>query len=201
MVRPRKWEEGAVLDAAAAEFRVHGFAATSTRQLCDATGVQRGSLYKAFTSKDELFARALERYVETTGSKQEAVLTESDRNGAARLNGLLRLIIGEEEAAAREGHAAGCMVVGARMTPDLGEHDPRVKSLLDRALDQQMGLVAQAVRVGQLDGSINQQIPPRDAALSVVSLISGLRVLAQTGATPDELRRVASLTLGALAAP
>lgn len=201
MARPRKWEEGAVLDAAAAEFRVHGFADTSTQQLCHATGVQRGSLYKAFASKDDLFVRALERYVETTGSKQEAVLTNTDRSGAARLDELLGLIIGEEEDAAREGHAAGCMVVGARMTPDLGERDPLVKKLLDRSLNQQMGLVAQAIQAGQIDGSINPQVPARDAALSVVGLIAGLRVLAQTGSTPEELRRVATLTLGALSAP
>lgn len=201
MARPRKWEEGAVLDAAAAEFRVHGFAATSTQQLCHATRVQRGSLYKAFASKDDLFVRALERYIETTGSRQEAVLTNTDQSGAARLDELLGLIIGEEEDAAREGHAAGCMVVGARMTPDLAERDPRVKKLLDRSLNQQMSLVTQAIQAGQIDGSINPQVPARDAALSVVSLISGLRVLAQTGSTPEELRRVATLTLGALSAP
>ncbi|MGP5055235.1 TetR/AcrR family transcriptional regulator [Brachybacterium paraconglomeratum] len=198
MVRPRSFDETAVLDAAAAEFRVHGYADTSTEQLCEAAGMRRSSLYNAFTSKDELFVQALRRYVATTGERQEAVLTDERLNGAARLNGLLLdLIIGEEREAAREGHAAGCMIVATRMSPDVAEQDARVKSLLDHALRQQMSLVTQAVRVGQLDGSINPDLPTEDAARAIVALISGLRVLAQAGASPDELRRTAEVTLRA----
>ncbi|MFE1101539.1 TetR/AcrR family transcriptional regulator [Nocardiopsis alba] len=200
MGRPRTFDETTVLDAAAGEFRVHGFADTSTERLCEAAGVRRSSLYNAFTSKDELFVRALERYVEVTGEKQAAVLTDETMSGAERLRGLLDLIIAEECEAAEHGHAAGCMAVNTRMSPDLGERDPRVKALLDRALDRQISLLEQAIRVGRLDGGLRAGIPVREAALSVVTLVSGLRVLAQAGSPPVELRRVADLTLGALIA-
>ncbi|MDO4259015.1 MAG: TetR/AcrR family transcriptional regulator [Actinomycetaceae bacterium] len=187
-----------MLDAAAAQFRVHGFADTSTAQLCKAAGVRRSSLYNTFTSKDELFVRALERYVETTGAAQAEVLEDADLDGMARLRGVLDLILGEEVAAARNGHAAGCMVVASRMTPDLEERDGRVKRILDRSLDRQVSLLAHAVEVGQRDGSVRLGISARDAALLVVSIISGIRVLAQAGSQPDELRRVAALALDAL---
>lgn len=198
MARPRAFDETAVLDAAAAQFRVHGFADTSTAQLCKAAGVRRSSLYNTFTSKDELFVRALERYVETTGAAQAEVLEDADLDGMARLRGVLDLILGEEVAAARNGHAAGCMVVASRMTPDLEERDGRVKRILDRSLDRQVSLLAHAVEVGQRDGSVRLGISARDAALLVVSIISGIRVLAQAGSQPDELRRVAALALDAL---
>lgn len=198
MARPRAFDETAVLDAAAAQFRVHGFADTSTAQLCKAAGVRRSSLYNTFTSKDELFVRALERYVETTGAAQAEVLEDADLDGMARLRGVLDLILGEEVAAARNGHAAGCMVVASRMTPDLEERDGWVKRILDRSLDRQVSLLAHAVEVGQRDGSVRLGISARDAALLVVSIISGIRVLAQAGSQPDELRRVAALALDAL---
>lgn len=61
MARPREFDETMVLDAAAAVFRRHGYAATSIEQLVAATGVHRGSLYATFGSKRGLFLRALDR--------------------------------------------------------------------------------------------------------------------------------------------
>ncbi|WP_231745381.1 TetR/AcrR family transcriptional regulator [Arthrobacter sp. EpRS71] len=189
-----------MLDAAAAEFRVHGYADTSTEQLCEAAGLRRSSLYNAFTSKDELFVQALRRYISTAGGYQEAVLTDGLLSGAARVRGLLDLVIGEEQEASRDGHAAGCMIVATRMSPDLGKRDVRINNLLDQALRQQMSIVGQAVRVGQADGSLKPDLPVEDAVRAIVALISGLRVLAQAGASPDELRRTAEVTLRALTA-
>lgn len=198
MVRPRTFDETAVLDVAAAEFRVHGYADTSTEQLCEAAGLKRSSLYNTFTSKDELFARALERYVETTGDAQAKVLEDSGLDGMARLRGVLDLILEEEVVAARDGHAAGCMVVGAHMTPDLEERDERVRRILDRGLDRQVSALSNVVGIGQRDGSVRLGVSAHDAALLVVSIISGIRVLAQAGSQPEELCRVAMLGLSAL---
>lgn len=198
MARPRAFDEPSVLDAAAAEFRVHGFADTSTEQLCVAAGVRRSSLYNTFESKDGLYVRALERYIETTGRAHESVLLDSERDGASRLESLMDLVLDEERKAASNGHAAGCMVVGARMTPDLGAKSEKVKALLDRALEQQLALIGQVVRIGQLDGSIRSGLSVSDAAGTVVALISGMRVLAQAGSAPEKLSRVVMLGLGCL---
>lgn len=200
MARPRAFDETAVLDAAAAEFRVHGFADTSTEQLCEAAGVRRSSLYNTFESKDLLFVRALEWYIETTGVAQEAALSDEELDGTGRLQALAELVLDEERAAATQGHAAGCMVVGARMTPDLSARSERVKTLLDRALDRQLAMIEQAVRAGQLDGSLKSGLSATDAARAVVALISGVRVLAQAGSTPEELRKVVMLGLDGLRA-
>lgn len=200
MARPRTFDEAAVLDAAASEFRVYGYDDTSTEQLCEAAGVRRSSLYNAFESKNHLYERALERYIETTGSAHESVLTDTRLSGADRLDALLELIIDEERAATTEDHAAGCMVVGARMTPGLGARSVRVQTLLDQALERQLTLLSDVVRLGRLDGSVKADLVATDAARAVVTLISGLRVLSQAGATPDELRRVAMLMLDGLRA-
>lgn len=198
MARTRSFDETAALDAAAAQFRVYGYADTSTEQLCEAAGVRRSSLYNAFQSKDELFVRALERYVETTGAAQALVLEDVELDGMSRLRGVLDLILAEEDEAAADGHAAGCMVVGSRMTPDVQGRDERVGRLLDKSLDRQLSLLAHAVGVGQRDGTVRNDISPREAALLVVSAISGVRVLAQAGIRADELRRVAMATLDGL---
>ncbi|QVQ52100.1 TetR/AcrR family transcriptional regulator [Spiractinospora alimapuensis] len=197
MARPRTFDEDAVLDAAADEFRVHGFADTSTERLCVATGVRRSSLYNAFVSKEELFVRALERYTRTTRQRQAEAL-EVDGSGGDRVRALVELVLNEERIAARDGHAAGCMVVHTLMSPEVRERDPRVARILDDDVERRLGAIADALRIGQSDGSVRADVDPREGALLLTTLIAGLRVTAQAGTDPEVLQRVAESGLGAL---
>jgi AcrR family transcriptional regulator len=190
MARPRTFDETAVLEAAAAQFRVHGYADTSTGQLCEAADVRRSSLYNTFTSKDELFVRALEHYAATMRAYQAEVLTDPALDGAERLRKLVDAIVDEERAAREEGHAAGCMGVHTLMNPDLRARDQRIARILDRDLRERLGLLADTIRGGRLDGSIPDGPDADEGALLVNTLIAGLRVTAQTGVSPDLLRRI-----------
>lgn len=198
MARPRTFDETAVLDAAAAQFRVHGFADTSTEQLCEAADVRRSSLYNAFTSKDELFVRALEHYATTMRAHQEAILTDDSLAGAQRIRRLVDAIIDEERVARSEGHAAGCMGVHTLMNPDLRARDERIARILDRDLELRLGMLEDAIRVGHADGTIAGGPDVRESALLVNTLISGIRVTAQTGVPPETLRRIVLGGLGSL---
>jgi len=192
------FDEKSVLDAAVSEFRVHGFTDTSTEQLCEAAGVRRSTLYNTFTSKDELFVQALQHYLETTSAAQREVLDDESLNGIERLHAYFDLMIGEEVCAAEDGHAAGCMAIGTRMTPDVARRDDRIKRLLDKGLSNQLSALSLAVRQGQADGSISKNVDPENAARLVASLVAGLRVMAQAGRSPEELRSMTSLGLTAL---
>ncbi|MEU8539825.1 TetR/AcrR family transcriptional regulator [Streptomyces sp. NPDC048717] len=191
MARPRTFDETAVLDAAAAQFRVHGYADTSTEQLCEAAGVRRSSLYNAFTSKDELFVRALEHYASTMRARQAAILSDASFSGAERLRKLIDAIVDEERVARDEGHAAGCMGVHALMNPDLRARDERIAQILERDLRERLGLLEDVIRVGRADGSIPGGPDVAEGALLVNTLVSGLRVTAQAGVPPEVLSRVA----------
>lgn len=74
--RPRQFEDEAVIDAAVAVFSEHGFAGTSAQDLCDGTGLGRGSLYNAFGSKQAIYEQALLRSHEQTMSAQLAILNQ-----------------------------------------------------------------------------------------------------------------------------
>jgi TetR/AcrR family transcriptional repressor of nem operon len=198
MGRPRAFDENAVLNAAAGEFRVHGFEGTSTEQLCEAAGVRRSSLYNAFESKDELFVRALGHYIDAVRERQVEILENTELPGAERLRALVDIVINEELEASQRGHAAGCMVVHSFMSPDLRERDERIQAMLDRDLRQRTDLLAVAIRAGQVDGSLSGSISAADGAMLVNTVISGLRVTAQSGAEPETLRRIALAGLHAL---
>ena len=71
MARPRDFDVDRALDVAVRLFWKQGYAATSVRQLCDAMGLQPGSFYAAFESKDACFRRALERYLASQALPRE----------------------------------------------------------------------------------------------------------------------------------
>jgi len=59
MARPREFDEATVLAQARTLFASLGYNGTSIDDLVKATGLLRGSLYKAFGSKQNLFERVL----------------------------------------------------------------------------------------------------------------------------------------------
>ena len=63
MGRPREFEIEDALDAAAKAFWSQGYEATSLEDLMKATGLHKGSLYKAFGCKHDLFKSSLEYYL------------------------------------------------------------------------------------------------------------------------------------------
>ena len=66
MARPREFDETAALAAAMECFWRRGYEATSVRDLTTSMGLSAPSLYNAFGGKQELFSRALERYLDYT---------------------------------------------------------------------------------------------------------------------------------------
>ena len=61
MGRPRNFNEDDVIDCAASVFGRLGYTACSIDDLVEATGLQRGSLYKVFGSKRGLFEKVLQK--------------------------------------------------------------------------------------------------------------------------------------------
>jgi TetR/AcrR family transcriptional regulator, transcriptional repressor for nem operon len=63
MARPRQFLEEEVVELAARHFAKIGYNATSIDDLVAVTGLQRGSLYKAFGSKLNLFTLCFDKYI------------------------------------------------------------------------------------------------------------------------------------------
>ncbi len=103
-------KHAAILDAAADEFRISGFAATSMDRIAERANVSKRTVYNHFVSKEILFAAilemlwtrsheahdaaynpaiALEQQLETLGLREMEILTD------AKMLGLSRVLIAE----------------------------------------------------------------------------------------------------------
>ena len=198
MGRPRKFDEDRVIDTACRVFWTKGYEATSTEDLCIATGLTRSSLYNTFTSKEHLFQRALAYYATTMTARQAAVLDVSGVSGLARLRALLEVIVADEAANRKKGVGPGCFTVNT--VTAMGESDPRVAQIIRADLDRRLASLRMVVMDGQSDGSVAAGRDPGEAAWYFNALVSGIRVSAQAGADAATLEAIASAGLDALAA-
>ncbi len=64
MGRKKKYNEAKALESAMYLFWRNGYEAVKTRDLADAMGINSYSLYASFQSKEELFVRSLDRYLQ-----------------------------------------------------------------------------------------------------------------------------------------
>ena len=102
MGRPREFDEEQVIAQAGALFAAQGYNGTSIDDLVTSTGLLRGSLYKAFGSKRNLFALVLDATArEFTGSPEKLdLLTVALKEAAPTDSGIrerCREIVAENE--------------------------------------------------------------------------------------------------------
>lgn len=97
-----------ILDAAAALFAEHGFAATSTRMIADRVGIRQASLYYHFAGKDELLIELLTKSVvpslEAAGAIEALV-----EGGASPAAALYRLATVDVDTLATTPHNIGTL--------------------------------------------------------------------------------------------
>jgi TetR/AcrR family transcriptional repressor of nem operon len=74
MARPREFDPDTVLESATRVFWAKGFESTSLDDLCNATGLNRSSLYAAFGAKRDLYLSALARYEDGAAARIAAAL-------------------------------------------------------------------------------------------------------------------------------
>lgn len=178
------------MDAAMRAFWSAGYEGTSTQDLCDATGLGRSSIYNTFTSKHELFERALRRYMTTKNASIFEVL-DGDLPARTKIRTLLRQTI---DAPADD--PIGCLVVNT--TVELASRDPDVATTLRVDQERRLDALTSAIRAGQRSGEIDASKDARTLAHFVITTISGMRVAARGGADKNTLEAIATTALSVL---
>jgi AcrR family transcriptional regulator len=172
-------------------FWTHGFEGAGIASLTAAMGIGRQSVYGAFGSKKTLYLEALQAY----SAGNVAALVNVLRKAKSPLQGLRIVLLTPIELSAPE-RAKGCFGINAIC--EFGQSDPEVTAALSvpgRIL--QIALV-DLVREAQAKGEISRGIDAVIAAGLVQTLLSGVKVAARGGASPDSIRGIVDLALATL---
>ncbi|CAL9388648.1 HTH-type transcriptional repressor ComR [Streptomyces sp. enrichment culture] len=196
MARPRMFDEERALDAAMHTFWEKGYEATSTQDLCEATGLGRSSIYNTFKSKHDLFERALAHYIDTMTTAQLAVLEDTRRRAADRIRGLFAMVIDGEAERRVGGRGLGCLTVNT--TVELAARDSRAAELLERDTARRLAALRAVIEEGRRDGSITSRREAGALARFVNAAIGGMRISSQGGADRTALESIAEVALDAL---
>jgi TetR/AcrR family transcriptional regulator, transcriptional repressor for nem operon len=190
MARPRLFDEDRAVDAAMRSFWAHGYEATSTEDLCAATGMGRGSVYNAFGGKRELFERALARYMDGKDTALEELM-----GGGLPIREKVRAVLWQA-VDPPAGDPAGCLVVNTMV--ELAPRDPGVADALSRDYQRRWRALRDALAASRRAGEITKATHPDDLAHVVIAAITALRVMAGAGASRAALETVAAAALDAL---
>ncbi|MEU9121349.1 TetR/AcrR family transcriptional regulator [Streptomyces sp. NPDC048506] len=192
MARPRKFDEGRAVDAAMEAFWVAGYEATSTQDLCDATGLGRSSIYNTFKSKHDLFERALARYMERRNGEL-AELLEGALPARQKIRALFQRVVDEEFGGGADGR--GCLVVNTCV--EVSAHDPSVAASLERDYGVRLEAIRAVIESGQRAGDVTPDKDSHTLAHLVIATVCGLRVSARAGVDRAALEGVADAALSA----
>ena len=190
MARPRSFDTERALRNVRDAFWSHGIAATSITDLCAASGLTTGSLYKAFTDKPTLVRRVLDDYLVAGAAWTEARLASEP----APLDGIAAWLRSVAELAASEAPTRGCFAV--QCAAELAEREPDVRARIAQHDERLRTAIAERLRAagerGEFDGD------PGVHARVLLTLVNGLQLEARKGVTSAEAHAVVDAALAML---
>jgi AcrR family transcriptional regulator len=193
-LRPREFDQDDVLRIAFDQFWRKGVRGTSLSDIARDAGIQRGSLYNAFGSKEALFLCAYGRYADDyLSALQKALSTGTLRE---RLTALFAVTIRNLRSGSPPRGCPttrGLMELGAVEAKGLDDDARRAFADL---LTRITALVEEALSRGAARGEFNGD--PKLAALHIVTVTRGLAVLERAFGDEAQLRRIAAHTVNLL---
>ncbi|WP_398482429.1 TetR/AcrR family transcriptional regulator [Tardiphaga sp.] len=187
MGRPREFDVDAALDLALHVFWRKGYEGASMADLTEAMGITKPSLYAAFGNKEELFRKALDRYVDGPGGYFRTGL---DKPTARET---VEHILYESVEAVTDPKNPGCLAVqGALCCGDAAETIKQ--ELMARRSKGEEDLRVRFTRA-IAEGDLPTESDAGDLARYVSAILQGMAVQAAGGAPRAQLRKLADMAM------
>jgi AcrR family transcriptional regulator len=188
MGRPREFDLDVALEHALHLFWRKGYEGTSITDLTEAIGITKPSLYAAFGNKEELFRKAFDRYVDGPAGYVQVALAKPTVREVVE-----HLLYQAADAVTNPDNPPGCLAIqGALCCGDTAE-TIRQELMARRAKGEEN--LRRRLQQAVDDGDLPKDSNPDDLARYICAILQGMAVQAIGGASRDDLRRVAELTL------
>ena len=189
MARPKAFNEEEVLDKAVAVFWAKGYEATSMQDLVDAMGIQRGSLYAAFGSKQQLFLQSLDRYGKVV-IKQFLDILESKPSAIESIELFFAQLV---EHLLTAGPLRSCLVTNSAI--ERGLRDEETKQQVLNLLNELEQGFYQALQRAREKGEISTDLDINKLANFLTSSMQGLLVMGKVCSERSVLEGINQMTL------
>lgn len=190
--RPRAYDPAVALRQAMQTFWLKGYAGTSVDDLCEATGLNKPSLYAGLGDKHGVYLRALDAYVAQVGAGLLVALGDERLSLAQALSRVMT-----QAADLYEG-GRGCFLVST--TPAVAWDDAEVRERVGKALAAQDAALAARFKQAQRAGELSPDRDPVVLGGMVSALLHSLSLRARAGASRSDLLDWAQASVNALLA-
>lgn len=166
MARLREFDTEEVLEAVINAFWERGYEATSMADLMAVTGLQKGSIYKAFGDKRSLFLKALQTYLDRVFSLTRQALGHP--KPAQAIAAWIQIL--SDTALAPEARN-GCFAVNSLI--ELAPHDADVAKMLERQFSRVGDLLESAIAQGQQEGVFRTDLSAQQLRHMLLTIAQG----------------------------
>jgi AcrR family transcriptional regulator len=187
MGRPREFDIDRAVDTAMSLFWRQGYQKTSLTDLTQALKITPPSFYFAFGSKEKLFQRALDRYMETQFAYFDQALCQPTSRGVATA-----FLKGFTEAYTNPEHP-GCLCINSS-SPCSTSTDP-IRKEIAKWQSLIHGKISKRLQLAKAQKDLPVDANPDDLTDYLLIVTSGMALAAQSGASRKDLLRVANTAL------
>jgi AcrR family transcriptional regulator len=188
MGRPREFDPDQALDRALRVFWRSGYEGASIADLTEAMGITKPSLYAAFGNKEELFRKALDRYVDGPGGYVQVALAKPTAREVVQ-----HLLYQAADAVTDPDNPPGCLAVQGALC--CGEAAETIKQeLMARRANGEQDLRKRFERA-IAEGDLPKGSDAADLARYISAVVQGIAVQAAGGVHREQLRKIAGMTL------
>jgi len=185
--RPRSFDRAEALDAATRLFWTRGYDAVSIADLTTELGISAPSLYAAFGDKRALFFESVDHFGMSYGVAFDPALPARD--------GIERLVRDAANTYADPANPPGCLVISGATNASPESAD--VAAELARRRTAALGVMARRLRRAVRDGELPVGTDAAGLAAFYAATVQGMSQRARDGASPRELRAIATVAMRA----
>jgi AcrR family transcriptional regulator len=188
MGRPREFDLDTALNQALHVFWRNGYEGTSIADLTEAMGISPPSLYAAFGNKEKLFRKALDRYV-----AQHVVYWNEALAAPTARETIEHLLRESVRFLSDEKNPPGCLMVRSAVL--CSEAAEKIQRDLTKRRDEGEALLRKRLEAAKRGREVPKDFQPADYARFIMTVLEGMAVRAASGATREELQKIADTTL------
>lgn len=194
MARTREYDIDVAVTAAMQVFWQNGYEASSIQKLLEAMGINRGSLYTAFTDKEALFKYVLDAYMEVL--KQAVKEQRENEDPGDPVGSLCQFFENAFVNQTSTELASGCLLFNT--ITELSITDPDLAGYAAEKAVPVIELFKYYAQQAVALGKVGAEQDPEVLTNALFTAFAGMKVIGKTGMPIEQLRKVIRATVTGL---